>query len=128
MERAEIHSEGAPKPVGSYSQAIRIGNLVFCAGQIGIDPKKNELVEGGVENEARRVLDNLNAVLDAAGLSFDEVVKTEVFVTNPDDFKKVNEIYSTYFKKDPKPARQSVCVAALPKNAKVEISCIASLG
>jgi 2-iminobutanoate/2-iminopropanoate deaminase len=110
--------------VGPYSQAVRSGNLVFLAGQIPIDPKNAQGNFGTIEEQTAQVLDNLKAVLAAAGLSMDNVVSTTVYVTDLNDFTKVNTVYATYFKDKP-PARATVQVARLPKNAAVEISAIA---
>lgn len=122
----QINTNKAPKAVGPYSQAIKSGEFVFCAGQIGIDPKTGELVEG-TENQTKQVLENLSAVLEAEELSLKNVVKSDIFITDMSDYSKVNEIYGQYFSSDPKPARVTVAVAALPKEALIEISCIASI-
>lgn len=122
-----INTEKAPKAIGPYSQAIKVGNLVFCAGQIGLDPNTNTLVIGGIEKEIEQVLNNLSGVLEAAGVNLENVVRTDIFITNMDDFTKVNEIYGKYFNADPKPARVTVEVSHLPKGASIEISCIAHL-
>ncbi|MCS6848508.1 MAG: RidA family protein [Anaerolineae bacterium] len=122
--RAIIHTDAAPKAIGPYSQAIVAGGLVFCSGQIPIDPATGELVAGGVEEQTHRVLTNLKAVLEAAGSSLDRVLKTTVFLQNMGDFAAMNAVYATYFSNDP-PARSTVEVAKLPRNALVEIECIA---
>lgn len=119
-----IKSLKAPNPVGPYSQAVLAGNFLFCSGQIGINPKTNELVKGGVEKETKQALKNLSAVLSAAGVKLDDVVRTDIFLADINDFPKVNAIYASFFTKEPKPARQTVA-ASLPKNARIEISCIA---
>ena len=124
----QINTVTAPKAVGPYSQAIKVDKFVFCSGQIGLEPKTNTLVEGGVEKEAEQTLKNLSAVLEAAGLSFKNVIRTDIFLTNINDFSKVNEIYGKHFSKDPKPARQTVEVSKLPKGANIEVSCIAYKG
>lgn len=118
-----IYTTKALKVVGPYSQAIAVDGLVFCSGQIGIDPNMNELVEG-IENQTEQVLKNLQAVLEASNASFTDVVQVQIFLKDMADYTKVNEIYSSYFQKDP-PARAAVQVAALPKDALIEISCIA---
>lgn len=123
--KKEIMSSNAPKAVGPYSQAVQVGNFVFCSGQIGVDPQTNSLAIGGVETQTEQTLKNLQAVLYAAGCELKDVVKTEIFLTNMNDFLKVNEIYGRFFSEDPKPARQTIGVASLPKNAVIEISCIA---
>jgi 2-iminobutanoate/2-iminopropanoate deaminase len=122
-----IESLDAPKPIGPYSQAVRLGGFVFLSGQVGLDPKTGELVEGGVGAEARRVMDNLGAVLRAAGAGFSEVVRVTIYLTNLADFAQVNGIYGSYFAAEP-PARATVQVAALPKGAAVEIDMIAWIG
>ena len=121
----KIFTLEAPEPVGPYSQAIKSNNFIFCAGQIGIDPKSGRLVEG-VENQTRQVLENLKAVLRAAGVGLEKVVKTTIFLKNINDFKKVNEMYAEYFGKT-KPARSTVEVSNLPKGALIEIEAIAEL-
>lgn len=121
----KIDSKEAPLAAGPYSQAIKAGDFVFLSGQIGIDPKTNLLVKGSIEKETKQTLENLSEVIKAAKLSFENVVKTEVFLTDMNDFVKMNEIYADFFKHDPKPARQTIGVAQLPKGARIEISCIA---
>jgi 2-iminobutanoate/2-iminopropanoate deaminase len=124
MTRQAISTGGAPAALGAYSQAIRNGDFVFCSGQIGIDPATGELVPGGVEAQAERALRNLLSVLDAAGLSFDDVVKTTIFLADVGDFAAVNAVYAK-FVPDPPPARSTIGVAALPKGALVEVEAIA---
>ena len=125
-ERTVIATEGAPRPYAGapYNQAIKAAGLVFCAGQVGLDPGSGTMVEGGVEAQAHRALQNLGAVLEAAGSSFDQVVKTTVFVADLADFATVNEVYATFFRDLP-PARSTVQVAGLPAGALVEIEAIA---
>jgi 2-iminobutanoate/2-iminopropanoate deaminase len=125
-ERDVIVTAGAPKPFGGapYNQAIRAAGLVFCAGQVGLDPAAGTLVEGGVEPQARRAMENLSAVLEAAGSSIDRIVKTTIFVTDLGDFAAVNAVYGSFFAADP-PARSTVQVAGLPGGAVVEIEAIA---
>ena len=118
-----IQTDKAPKAIGPYSQAIKSNNLLYCSGQIAIDPTTNELVNGNIKTQTKRVLENLKAVLEAANSSLDKAVKVTVYLNNMDDFQKMNEIYATYFKN--KPARATVAVKTLPKNALVEIDCIA---
>lgn len=120
----QIETEGAPRPVGPYSQAVSAGGVVFVSGQLGIDPVTGMLVGGGVRAEAERSLRNLEAILAKSGCGLDEVVKTTIFVTDMSSFKEVNEAYSAFFKTR-KPARSTVGVAALPLGAKVEIEAIA---
>ncbi|MEX0929900.1 MAG: RidA family protein [Balneolales bacterium] len=121
-----IQTSGAPEAIGPYSQAVVHASTVYCSGQIGLDPVTGALVPGGVEAQAVRVMDNLEAVLAEAGSGFDRVLKCSIFLGDMDDFATVNEIYGRYFVSNP-PAREAVAVKTLPKNALVEISCIASL-
>jgi 2-iminobutanoate/2-iminopropanoate deaminase len=123
MTRQAIQTNGAPAALGPYSQAIRSGDLVFCSGQIGLDPSSGEMADG-IEAQAERSLRNLQAVLDAAGLSFDDVVKTTIFLADVGDFSTVNAIYAR-FMADPPPARSTIGVGALPKAALIEIEAIA---
>ena len=118
------NAPGAPEAIGPYSQAIRVGNALYCSGQIAINPATGDLIIGDAKEEARQALKNLGAVLQAAGMGFDNAVKVTVFLTNINDYKIVNEAYQEFFK-EPYPAREAVQVAQLPGNAKVEISCIA---
>jgi 2-iminobutanoate/2-iminopropanoate deaminase len=119
-----ISTSEAPGAIGPYSQAVRSGSFLFCSGQIPLDPKSGELVQGDIAAQTQRVLNNIAAILRAEGLSFDHVVKTTIFLTNLGDFQIVNKIYGSYFKQDP-PARSTIQVAALPKGANVEIEVIA---
>jgi len=118
-----IATPDAPKAIGPYSQAIKYGDLLFVSGQIPIDPKTGNVVTGTIEEQTKLVLENLKAVVEAAGMTLKDVVKTSCFLKNMDDFAKFNEIYATYFKESP-PARETVEVARLPRNVLVEISCI----
>ena len=127
MTRHAVTTTGAPAAVGPYSQAIVSGDLVFCAGQLGLDPATSELVEGGVEAQAERALRNLTAVLDAAGASWNDVVKTTIFLASIDDFAAVNAVYVRHMP-DPPPARSTFAVGALPKGGLVEIEAIARRG
>ncbi len=120
-----IHTDSAPKAIGPYSQAIVSNGLVFCSGQIPLDPATGAIVEGGIEAQTIRVLENLKAVLEAAGATLDTVVKTTIFVKDLNDFAKVNEIYGRYFPANP-PARATIEVARLPRDVKVEIEAIAA--
>ncbi|MDH5243387.1 MAG: RidA family protein [Chloroflexota bacterium] len=124
MTRHAVSTAGAPAAIGPYSQAIASGELVFCSGQLGLDPATGELVDGGVEAQAERALRNLTAVLDAAGMTFGDVVKTTVFLARIEDFAAVNGIYAA-FMPDPAPARSTFAVGALPKGGLVEIEAIA---
>lgn len=126
-ERRVIQTDAAPAAVGPYSQAILSGDLLFSAGQIPLDPKTMTLVEGDIQVQTRRVLDNLEAVLTAAGLTWSNVVKMTVFLADMDDFKAVNEVYATVFGDDP-PARSAVQVARLPLDARIEMEMIARKG
>lgn len=121
----KIQSKSAPTSAGPYSQAIKVGGFIFCSGQIGLNPRTNNLVRGGVEKEMKQALKNLSQVLKAGGASFKNVVRVDIFLTNINDFNQVNEIYGQYFTNEPRPARQTSVVVALPKKAKIEISCIA---
>jgi len=123
MTRQAIQTNGAPAPVGPYSQAIVAGDLVFCSGQVGLDPATGELVDG-LEAQAERALRNLSAVLDAAGVSWADVVKTTIFLADVGDFAAVNAIYAKVVP-DPPPARSTVGVGGLPKGALVEVEAIA---
>lgn len=126
MESKTVSTTNAPQAIGPYSQAIRIGDFVFCAGQAGLEPATGNLVKGGIEAETRRVLQNLAAVLDAANSSMNRVVKTTVFLTNMDEFQKMNAVYAEFFPSNP-PARSTVQVSRLPKDACVEIEVIATV-
>jgi 2-iminobutanoate/2-iminopropanoate deaminase len=119
-----ISTTEAPAAVGPYSQAVRAGSTVYCAGQIPLDPKTGQIVSQDITEQTRRVLDNIAAVLRSEELTFANVVKTTIFLTDLDDFQTVNEIYGSYFKNEP-PARSTVQVAALPKGARLEIEVIA---
>ncbi len=124
MQRSVIATPAAPAAIGPYSQAIRAGNLVFTSGQIPLDPATGQMVTGDLAAETRRVLDNLAAVLAAAGVGFADVVKTTIFLTDMGDFAAVNALYAERFSGAP-PARSTVQVARLPKDARVEIEMIA---
>jgi len=126
MGKTIIVTDQAPKPIGPYSAGVRVGNLVFTAGQAGLDPASGEVVSGGIEAETHRVLQNLRGVLEAAGASLDHVVKTTVFLRDMADFAKMNAVYAEYFKGD-FPARTTVQAAGLPKGVAVEIEMIAYL-
>ena len=127
MRKEIISTDEAPKAIGPYSQAVRVGGLVFLSGQIPLDPKTGELIAGDVTDQTRRVMDNLAAVLRASGLHLSEVVKSTIYLTNLGDFSKVNEVYGSYFQSEP-PARATVQVAALPRGAAIEIDMIAHAG
>ena len=120
-----VSSPDAPKAIGPYSQAVRAGQLLFVSGQVPLDPATGQIVSGDISTQTRRVFDNLGAVLKAGGRSFADVVRTTVFLADMNDFAAVNEVYGTYFS-EPYPARATVQVARLPKDARVEIDVIAS--
>lgn len=124
MPKQVISTAMAPKAIGPYSQAIVAGNLVFTSGQIPLDPSTQQMVEGDVRAQAERVMENLAAVLEAAGASFESVVKATIFLVDLNDFAAVNEIYGKRFPRNP-PARSTVQVAALPKGARLEIELVA---
>lgn len=129
MNRHAIATDAAPAAIGPYSQAVRAGGLVFCSGQIALDAATGALVgEGDVVAQTRRVMENLGAVLEAAGASFDSVVKTTIFVKDLNDFVAVNEVYASFFGDAPPPARATVEVSRLPKDVLVEIDAIAIAG
>jgi 2-iminobutanoate/2-iminopropanoate deaminase len=121
--RTIIETPNAPKAIGPYSQAVRYGDLLFVSGMLGMDPKTGELAGPDIEAQAIRVLDNLKAVIDAAGMNLQNVLKSTVFLRDMNDFAKFNEIYGRYFKDMP-PARETVQVARLPRDAAIEISVI----
>ena len=124
--RTAIQTDAAPAAIGPYSQAIRSGDLLFVSGQIPIDPETGDIVSGDVGAQTQRVMQNLGAILDTAGATFEHVVRTTVFLINLDDFALMNEVYSTYFT-SPEPARSTLEVTALPKGTSVAIDVIASL-
>lgn len=119
-----IHTDHAPKAVGPYSQAVMVGDLLFCSGQISIDPKTQEVFTGDIAKQTEMVMNNVEAVLKQAGLDFSNVIKTTIFLTSMSDFATVNEIYAKRFKDAP-PARSTVAVAGLPKGVNVEVEVIA---
>jgi 2-iminobutanoate/2-iminopropanoate deaminase len=119
-----IYTEKAPAPIGPYSQAVETGNMLFISGQIPIDPETNQLITGSISDEAKQVMENLEALLITAGFSFENVVKTTIFLSDMNHFAEVNEVYGAYFKSE-YPARETVAVLGLPKNVNVEISLIA---
>jgi reactive intermediate/imine deaminase len=126
MSRSIIHTDRAPQAIGTYSQAVRVGNTVYVSGQIPLDPASGQLVSGDIEAEIRRVFDNLAAIAEAAGGSLANVVKLTVFLTDLANFAKVNQIMASYFR-EPYPARAAVGIAALPRGARVEVECILAL-
>jgi 2-iminobutanoate/2-iminopropanoate deaminase len=124
IDRQVISTADAPKAIGPYSQAIRSGNFIFTAGQLGLDPKTMELVPGGIDVQTRQVLENLKHVLEASGSDLDHVIKTTVFLSDMANFASMNAIYGGYFSQNP-PARSTVAAAALPKGGLVEIEVVA---
>lgn len=124
MSKKVIYSAQAPEPIGPYSQAIQAGNMLFVSGQIAIQKSTGNLLTGNIEEETRQVMENISAILKAAGLDFSNVVKSSIFLKDMGAFPKVNDIYGKYFQQNP-PARETVEVSRLPKDVNVEISCIA---
>lgn len=128
MKREIVHTSNAPAAIGPYSQAVKVqGGLVYTAGQIALDPSTGQIIEGDVKAQTRRVMENLKAILEAAGTNLPSVVKTTVFLKDMNEFASMNEVYGEYFKQDP-PARSTVEVARLPKDVRVEIEVIALAG
>lgn len=126
MRKQIIHTTDAPQAIGPYSQAVRVGQLVFLSGQIPLDPASGNIVEGDITVQTRRVMENLGAVLRAAGASFSDVVKTTIFLADLGHFSKMNEVYGGYFTSEP-PARATVQVGALPRGVLIEIDMIAHI-
>lgn len=126
-DRRAVSTDSAPAAIGPYSQAIRTGNLLFCSGQIPLDPASGEIVKEDVAGQTRRCLQNLGAVVEAAGASLADAVRCTVYLTDMGDFTRVNEVYAEFFAGDDPPARVAVAVAALPKGADVEIDAIVAL-
>lgn len=124
MPKQTITTPNAPEAIGPYSQAIKTANTTYISGQIAIDPKTQQFLDENIETQTKQVLENLKAILEASKTTLDNVLKTTIYLTDISDFAKVNEIYETYFKES-KPARSTVCVKELPKNAKIEIDAIA---
>ncbi len=120
-----IKTDKAPMPIGPYNQAILVNNTLYASGQIAINPATNELISGNIKQETKQVMENLGAVLDAAGMHFSNVVKCSIFISDMNDFTAINNIYGTYFDDDNAPARETVQVAVLPKRVNVEISLVA---
>jgi 2-iminobutanoate/2-iminopropanoate deaminase len=125
MEKQIINTPNAPAPIGPYNQAILTGNMLFASGQIAINPATNQLVVDNIVAETNQVMENVKAILNAAGMDFSDVLKSTIFITDMNDFAQINEVYGKYFS-GYFPARETVQVAALPKNVHVEISVIAS--
>ena len=122
-----IFTENAPAPIGPYNQAVLKGNTLYTSGQIAIHPKTGEMVTANIEEETQQVMQNMKAVLEAAGMTFENVVKATIFIMNMNDFGSINTVYGSYFNEKTAPARETVQVACLPKNVNVEISMIAVL-
>ena len=128
MSRSIVITDGAPAAIGPYAQGVRVGNLIFTAGQIPIDPSTQQVVTGGIAEQTKRVLENLKAILEEAGSSLDRVVKATVFLKDLNDFSAMNAIYADYLESDGEaPARTTVEVSRLPKNVLIEIEMIAEL-
>lgn len=127
MIKQAVHSEQAPKAIGPYSQAIVYNGIAYLSGQIALDPVSGQVIEGGIEAQTERVMENLKAVLGAAGSSFKQVLKTTVFLADMAEFPKMNEVYGRYFADGPAPARATVQAAGLPRGVRVEIECIAAV-
>ncbi len=124
MSKTVVYSENAPEPIGPYCQAIQAGNILFVSGQIAIQRATGKIITTTIEEETNQVMENLGAVLKAAGMNFSNIVKTSIFLKDMNNFPQVNGIYGRFFAQDP-PARETVEVARLPKDANVEISCVA---
>ena len=124
VTRTVVKTPLAPAAIGPYSQGILVGNTLYCSGQIAIDPKSGSMITDSIANEAERVLENVGAVLRAVGMDYENVVRCTVYLTDINAYAQVNEVYAQYFNEAP-PAREAVQVAALPRGARVEISCIA---
>lgn len=122
-----ITTEKAPAPIGPYNQAVMLGNMLYTSGQIAIDPKSGKLITDTIENETTLVMQNLKAILEAANMSFKNVIKSSIFVSDMNDFSKINAVYGQYFNPETAPARETVEVANLPKFVNVEISVIAAV-
>ena len=122
-----IFTENSPAPIGPYNQAVLKGNTLYTSGQIGINPATGDLVTSTIEAETEQVMQNMKAVLEAAGMTFENVVKSTIFIMNMNDFGKINAVYGSYFNEKTAPARETVQVACLPKKLNIEISMIAVL-
>ena len=120
-----IYTENAPAPIGPYNQAVLVGNTLYTSGQIALNPLTMELVLDDIETETKQVMENMKAVLAAADMTFENVIKTSIFIMNMNDFTRINSIYGSYFNEATAPARETVQVACLPKNVNIEISMIA---
>ncbi|MDH3712144.1 MAG: RidA family protein [Cyclobacteriaceae bacterium] len=125
-KKTVINSTQAPAPIGPYSQAVKAAGLLFVSGQVAIEPKTGELVDQNIEAETHQVMKNIGAILTAAGADFHQILKCSIFVSDMNDFARINEVYGTYFDDQP-PARETVEVSRLPKDVGVEVSCIVQL-
>ena len=125
MDKTVINTPDAPAPIGPYNQAILSGNTLYVSGQIAIDPQSGNMITDDIDNETHQVMKNLGSILKAAGFGYDQVVKCSIFVSDMNNFTRINEAYGSYFNQDP-PARETVEVSGLPKGVNVEISCIAA--
>jgi 2-iminobutanoate/2-iminopropanoate deaminase len=121
-----IYTANAPAPIGPYSQAIKIGNMLYTSGQIAINPKTNELVLYSIEEETQQVMQNIKAILNECGMTFENIIKSTIFISDMNDFAAINQVYGRYFNPETAPARETVQVACLPKNVNIEISVVAS--
>ena len=124
MEKKIIRTDNAPAPIGPYNQAMQFGNILFISGQIPMDPKTGDIVQGDIKTETTQVMKNLEAILTAAGMTFADVLKTTIFLMDMGQFAQVNEVYGGYFNNETAPARETVQVSGLPKGVNVEISMI----
>ncbi len=120
-----IFTDKAPAPIGPYNQAVLVGNTLYTSGQIAINPATGELVLGSIEEETKQVMENMKAVLEAADMTFENVIKSTIFIMNMGDFAKINAVYGSYFNEKTAPARETVQVSCLPKNVNIEISMLA---
>lgn len=127
MKKKIIHAPKAPKPIGPYNQAVAAGDLIYTAGQIAIDPKTNEMTQGNVSDQTRIVLNNLKGIMEGAGTSLDNIIKVTVFLKNMGDFSAMNAVYGEYFRAENAPARSTIEVARLPKDALIEIEAVATI-
>lgn len=121
-----IYTKNAPEPIGPYSQAILLGNMLYTSGQIPMNPATNEIILSSIENETEQVMQNIKAILTEAGMTFENVIKCSIFIMNMNDFVTINKVYGSYFNPETAPARETVQVATLPRNVNIEISVIAS--
>ena len=125
MSKSIVYSQQAPAPIGPYSQAVRVKDTLYVSGQIALHPTSGELVKGTIEDETRQVMQNLEAILKAAGMNFSNIAKCTIFIKDMNDFGAINGVYGSFFTDEQPPARETVEVSRLPKDVRVEISCIA---